>query len=397
LSSFNTIKVLKGNTLVLSGKRDVLRSGLVVFQFAVSTGLIVATLVVYQQLNFIQNRNLGYDKDQVLVIQDTHLLRGNEKTFKEQLLKDSRVINASVARQVPGQKDIDGTQAFPKDRKASDNGAEIHINIYHIDYDYLATLGIELLHGRNLSLDFPSDSSGIVINETAASEFGWTPASSVGKSIIVSGQREYRVVGVVKDFNYASVRQKIAPLVMMLRGNRGLTLVKLSPTDIKDFLKDTETKWRAFSPDAGFTYGFLDSQFSGLYFTEERTGKIFTTFAIIALLIAGLGLFALSTFSAEQRTREIGIRKVLGATASEVLFMLSRQFFALVLVAFLIAVPVIAWTMNQWLEDFAYRINITWWPFFVACIVSIAIAFVSICFQTFRAAVANPVNSLRSE
>ncbi len=397
LSSFNTIRVLKGNTLVLSGNKDVLRSGLVVFQFAVSTSLIVATLIVYQQLNFIQNKNLGYNKDQVVVIQETHMLRGNEKNFKEQLLKDSRVINASIAKQIPGQKDIDGTQAYPKDKKEIDNSVEIHINIYHVDYDFLSTLGIELVQGRNLSLDFPSDSSGIVINETAAREFGWPVESSVGKSIIVSGQVEYHVVGVVKDFNYASVRQKIAPLVMMLSRNRGLTLVKLNPTDIKEFLKDAETKWTAFSPDAAFSYEFLDSQFSAMYFAEERTGKIFTTFAIIALVIAGLGLFALSTFSAEQRTREIGIRKVLGATASEVLFMLSKQFFFLVLIAFAIAVPIITWTMNQWLEDFAYRISISWWTFLLACVVSIGIAFISICFQILKAAVANPVNSLRWE
>ncbi|MFM9839504.1 MAG: ABC transporter permease, partial [Cyclobacteriaceae bacterium] len=395
LSSFNTIKVLKGNTLASSGKREMLRSGLVVFQFAISTAFIVATLVVYQQLNFIQNKNLGYDKDQVLVIHDTHLLKGNEKTFKEQLLKDSRVTRASIANQIPGQNQSDGTQAFPKD-KENESNMGMHIDIYHIDYDYLATLGMKLIHGRNLSQDFPSDSSGILINEAGAVEFGWTPESSVGKSI-VARSREFHVVGVVKDFNFASLHQKVGPLVMMLSSNSGSTLVKLNPTNIKDFTKDVKKKWDAFNPDAPFSYSFLDDQFSKLYFAEERTGKIFITFAIIALMIAGLGLFALSTFSTAQRTREIGIRKVLGASAQEVLFLLSKQFLILVSIAFLISLPIVTWVMNRWLEDFAYRVDIAWWVFLVAGGVSFVIAFFSVFFQAIKAAVANPVNSLRSE
>ncbi len=394
LSSFNTIKVLKGNTSAATNRKDGLRSGLVVFQFAVSIALVVATLVVYQQLSFMQNKKLGYDNENVLVIQDTHMLRNNEKTFKEQLHKDSRVIHATVARHVPGQNEIDGTQAYPKDNDVS---GEIHINIYHVDYDYLSTLGIELAQGRNLSLDFPSDSSAIVINETAASEFGWSTGSAIGKSIITSGQHEYHVVGVVKDFNYVSVRQKIAPLVMMLSRNRGSILVKLNTTDISDFLTDAKAQWAALSPDVAFSYTFLDDQFSALYFAEERTGKIFTTFAIVALAIAALGLFGLSTFSTEQRTQEIGIRKVLGASARQVVFMLSKQFLILVLVAFFIAVPVVAWIMNQWLEDFAYRIEISWWIFVAAGALSFIIAFISVGFQTLKAAVANPVKSLRNE
>lgn len=397
LSSFNTISVLKGSTFSAAGKKDFLRSGLVVFQFAVSTALLVATLVVYQQLTFMQNKELGYNKDQVLVIQDTRSLRANEQVFKDQLMKDSRVLNASVSRHMPGDPNMNGTQAFPKDRAEDEGSAEIHINIYNVDYDYLTTLGIEMAHGRNLSRDFPSDSAAIVINETAAKEFGWTPESAPGKSIVMSGQREYHVVGVVKDFNYASVRQEIAPLVMMLRNNSGSILVKLNPTDIKDFLADTKMKWDAFNTEIPFSYSFLDEKFASLYFTEERTGKVFTTFAVIALVIAGLGLFGLSTFSAEQRTREIGIRKVLGASSRQVLLMLSKQFMFLVLIAFVIAAPIIGWAMNHWLEDFAYRISIAWWVFFAAAGISFMIAFLSMCFQAIRAAVANPVRSLKSE
>jgi putative ABC transport system permease protein len=397
LSSFNTISVLKGSTLSGNGKKDFLRSGLVVFQFAVSTALLVATLVVYQQLNFMQNKDLGYSKDQVLVINDTRSLRVNEQVFKDQLVKDSRVLSASISRHMPGDPNMNGTQAFPKDREENESSAEIHIDIYNVDYEYLTTLGIEMAHGRNLSRDFPSDSAAIVINETAAEAFGWTPESATGKSIVMSGQREYHVVGVVKDFNYTSVRQEIGPLVMMLRNNSGSILVKLNPTDIKSFLEDTKNKWAAFNTEIPFSYAFLDEKFAALYFSEERTGKVFTTFAVIALLIAGLGLFGLSTFSAEQRTREIGIRKVLGASAQQVLLMLSKQFMFLVLIAFVITAPFIGWAMNHWLEDFAYRISIAWWVFFAAAGISFMIAFLSMCFQAIRAATANPVRSLKNE
>lgn len=397
LSSFKTVTVLKGNTIFSGSRRDGLRSGLVIFQFAVSTALTIATLVVYQQLNFMQNKKLGYDKDQVLVIEDSYVLRDNEKVFKEQLQKDSRVSAVSIARQVPGQFDINGTQAYPKDKLDAENNSEIHINIYHVDYDFLSTLGIGLRVGRNLSPDFPSDSSGIVINEAAAREFGWGPDNALNKSIVVSGQTEYHVVGVVNDFNYASVRQKIAPLVMMLSRNRGLTIVKINTNDIKGFLADIKKRWESFGPEAPFTYTFLDERFGALYASEERTGRLFTTFAVIALMIAGLGLFGLSAFTAEQRTKEIGIRKVLGASASQVLLMLSRQFLILVLIAFAIAVPFVAWAMNQWLSEFAYRISLQWWVFLAAGALSVIIAFASMSFQAIRAAVADPVESLKME
>ena len=397
LSSFNILNTLKANTSSSAGKRDGLRSGLVVFQFAVSTSLIIATLVVYQQLHFMQNKKLGYEKDQVLVFQDTYILRKDETLFKDQLLKDSRVLAASVARQVPGGKSMDGTQAFPKDRKENENNAEIHIDISHVDYDYLGTLGIALKSGRNLSPAFPSDSSAVVINETAAKELGWGVDNALGKTLVTSGQNEYHVVGVVNDFNYASVREKIGAMVMMLGRNSGLTIVKINTQDIPGFLETAKKQWTAFTPDMPFSYWFLDEKFSALYRSEERTGQLFTTFAIIALVIAGLGLFGLSTYTAEQRTREIGIRKVLGASSGRILVMLSKQFMILVLVAFVIAVPLVAWAMNQWLEEFAYRITISWWVFTLAGASSFAIAFISMGFQTIRAAIANPIQSLKAE
>jgi putative ABC transport system permease protein len=397
ISSFKTISVLKGKLLQADGRRDNLRSALVIFQFGVSTALIIATLVVYRQLNFMQSKNLGYDKEQVLVIQDTYFLRKNESVFKEKLATDSRVISASVARQLPGFGNIDGTQAFPKDQAENESHAEIHIDIFHIDYAFLPTLGISLRNGRNLSPDFPSDSSGILINETAARELGWDPDKALNNSIVASGRREYHVVGVVKDFNYVSVRQKISPLVMMLSYNSGSTLVKLKTKDISSFLAEAKKQWNAFGVDAPFTYSFLDERFASLYASEERTGKVFTTFAVIAMLIAGLGLFGLTAYTAAQRTKEIGIRKVMGASVMQVLIMLSRQFLILVLISFVIAVPVVAWIMQVWLQDFAYRVDISWWIFAVAGALTLVIAFASMALQSLKAAVANPIQSLRSE
>lgn len=397
LSSFNTIQVLKGSATGTAGRKDLLRSGLVVFQFAVSSALIAATLIVYQQLNFMQNKNLGYSKDQVLVINETRALRENEKNYRDELAGDSRVVNASVSSHMPGEKSFRGTQAFAKDRAGDTQNSEIHIDIFCIDYDYLNTLAIQVAHGRNFSRDFPSDSAAVVINEAAAYEFGWTPETALDKKIITSGQTEYHVVGVVKNFNYTSPRQKVGPLVMMLRGNRGAVLVKLNAADMSDFIEHARVVWDKYNTsDVPFSYTFLDDKFRALYAAEERTGKIFMSFAALAVIIAGLGLFGLSTYSAEQRTREIGIRKVLGASSQNVLLMLSRQFMMLVLLAFVIAVPLVLWTMNHWLNDFAYRVSIGWWIFALAAGISCVIAFASMGVQVARAARANPVKSLRN-
>jgi len=332
-----------------------------------------------------------------LIINDTRVLRSSEKVFRDELVNDSRVMNASISSHMPGEINLDGAQAFAKEREGKENGTGIHIDIFHVDYDYLATLGIKIVNGRYFSQDFPSDSSAIVINETAAYELGWTPDTALEKILVRSGLTEYHVVGVVKDFNYMSPRQKVGPLVMMLGYNGGSILVKLHVTDIQSFLADTKTKWDRYNYDSAipFTFTFLDEKFGALYKDEERTSRIFTAFASIAIIIAGLGLFGLSTFSAEQRVREIGIRKVLGASAQQVLLMLSKQFMLLVLIAFAIATPLVAWGMNVWLEDFAYRIEIQWWIFAVAAAISFAIAFVSMSVQAVKAAVANPIATLK--
>ena len=394
LSSFNTIKVLKG-TPSTGARKNTLRSGLVIFQFFVSTTLIIATIIIYQQLHYMQSKKLGYDKDHVLFLSDSYLLGNNQDAFKENIIQDSRVISASIARSVPGSPNMDGTEIFPKNEKG--NGVEIHSNIYHIDYDFLRTLGIQVVQGRNLSKEFPTDTSAILINEAAVRQLGWTNVNPLGRSIVRSGQREYKVVGVVDDFHYASIKQKIAPLMMMLGRNYGGLIIKIKATNVKEYIDDLKEKWDSFHPDGTFSYTFLDEKFASLYAAEQSTGQIFTSFTFIAILIASLGLFGLAAFITEQRTREIGIRKVLGASVKQLLLLVSKDFLLLVGIAFLLSIPITWWAMNSWLQDFAYRIKINAWVFPLAGIVAVLIALLTISFQAIKASVANPVNSLRSE
>jgi putative ABC transport system permease protein len=399
LSSFNTISVLKGASSNTPAKRSGLRSGLVVFQFMVSTALIIATFVVYQQLHFMQNKKLGFNKEQVLVIQDTYGLDSNQNAFKQKLLSDSRVVNATISRDAPvGNLNMDGTQVYAKENKANENESEIHTNIFHVDYDYISTLGMKIISGRYFSKDFGGDSSAVVINEAAVRDLGWkNNETALNKIIVRSGQQEYHVVGVVQDFNYASAKQKIAPVLMMLGRNNGSIMVKIKTTEAAGFIADVKKEWNAFNARTPFAYYFLDDRFASLYAAEEKTGKIFTMFAVIAVLIASLGLFGLVAFTTEQRTKEIGIRKVLGASVNQVLVLLSKEFLFLICIAFIISIPITWWAMHSWLSNFAYRINMSWWIFLLSGIIAVAIALITVSFQAIKAALANPVKSLRTE
>ncbi len=394
LSSFNPAKVLKGSATTGS-RKNYLRSGLIVFQFFVSTALIIATIIVYGQLNYMQNKKLGYDKEQVLFLPDGRLMGQNQDAFKQQVLQDSRVVDASIARSIPGDDFMDGTEVHPVNENG--NGTEIHMNIYHVDYDYVKTLGMHMQQGRYFSKDFGSDSAAVVINEAAVKELGWSKVNPVGRTIVRSGQEAFKVVGVVTDFNYTSAKQKIAPLMMMLGRNYGGLIIKIKTNDVTGFLNDLKTKWNTFNPQGPLSYTFLDDKFAALYASELRTQQIFSAFAVIAIIIAGLGLFGLSAFVIEQRTKEIGIRKVLGASVQNVLLLVSKEFLSLVLVAFIISIPVTYWAMHKWLENYAYRINISATVFIVAGIVALLIALITISFQAIKAALANPVKSLRTE
>jgi putative ABC transport system permease protein len=401
LSSFRTIAVLKGSGGNMPAKKGGLRNALVIFQFMISTALIIGTLVVYQQLHYMQHKKLGYDKDQVLVIQDTWSLHKNQDPFKEQLLRDPRVVNVTISRDQPVDRvgtEVDGSEVYAKENKENESASEIHAFYFHVDYDYLNTLGMKMAAGRYFTKNFSGDSNAVVINESAVRDLGWTSnEAALNKTIVSSGLHQFQVIGVVRDFNYTSARQKIAPLLMMLGHNYGSIMVKVKTEDIPGFLSSAKKRWASYNVETPFSYYFLDDRFGSLYAAEQKMGKIFTLFALIAILIASLGLFGLVAFTTEQRTKEIGIRKVLGASVSQVLVLLSRKFLYLVLFAFVIAIPVTWWAMHVWLNNFAYRIMISWWVFPLAGAAALAIAGATVSFQAIRAAVANPVDSLRNE
>jgi len=397
LSSFQILHVLKGNSGTAPAKKNILQSSLVVFQFTISTALIIATFIVYQQLHFMQNKKLGYDKDQLLVLNDTYTLGNNEFAFKQQLTRDSRVVNATVSTDIPGNGNLGGTQIYAKDKAHDETNNEIHCNIYRIDGNYMSTLGISLAKGRSVSPDFPGDSSNVVINQAAVNELGWGNTDPIGKTIVRSGRKEYTVVGVVKDFNYTSARQKIAPLMMLAEHRHGNIILKVKTANLSGLLADIKNQWDSYKANGPFSYYFVDEQFSSLYASEQRTGQIFTSFAFIAVIIASLGLFGLAAFMIKLRVREIGIRKVLGASSGTITGMLSMEFLKLVFIAILISFPITWFAMYKWLQDFAYHIDIQWWVFALAGGVALLIALITISFQSIKAAIANPVKSLRSE
>lgn len=397
ISSFQPVKVLKGASAQGSGRKSMLRSSLVVFQFFVSTALIIATIIVYRQLHFMQDKKLGYNKEQILVLPDAGLLRGNQDAFKQQLLRDSRVVHASISRGAPATGVMNGTEIYGHDETTGQNSKEIHGNIYNVDYDYITTLGMQMVQGRYFSKDHPSDSFGVVINEAAVRDLGWGNTNPIGKTIVRSGQTQYKVVGVVADFHYASVKQKIAPLMLLLGRNYGGLILKIKTNDVAGFLAILKSQWSAFKPEGPLNYYFLDEKFAALYASEQKTGQIFTCFAVIAVVIASLGLFGLAAFITQQRTKEIGIRKVLGASVPQVLLLVSKEFVLLVGIACIIAIPVTWWAMNAWLQNFAYRVGIAWWVFAIAGIIAVVIAVFTISSQAVKAAIANPIDSLKSE
>jgi putative ABC transport system permease protein len=267
-----------------------------------------------------------------------------------------------------------------------------------VDYDYIKTTGMTIVAGRNLSRDFRGDSTAVVINQSAVRNLGYkNDLDALNKTIVGSGLREWKIVGVVKDFHYTSVRQKIAPLMMMLGYNRGGLMVKIGTKDVKGVINNIRNDWAGFNPQTPFSYYFLDDRFAALYSQEQKTGQIFTVFAVLAILIASLGLFGLVAYTTEQRTKEIGIRKVLGASVSQVTVLLSKNFLSLVVIAMAIAIPLTGILMNFWLRNFAYRTGIRWWIFLIAGFAAVLIALATISFRSIRAALANPVKSLRTE
>jgi len=400
LSSFQPIDVLKGK-IAKGFKSSWLRSGLVVFQFFISIILIIGTIVIYNQLDYIQSRKIGYNRDEVLVLHNAWYLDKQIHAFRNELLNIPGISNATITGDLPTNNSFDNEGWF-RDAGMDPSRAVVLTNFY-VDENYVPTLGMEIAQGRNFSKDFPSDSMGVILNEAAVKLLGfkdpfkeklYRPDFSSGS---MNGAVGYHIVGVVKDFNFSSMHQNVGPLIIQLGDNWGSIALRANTKNISSVINTIKTRWNTTSSGQPFNYTFMNDDFNKIYTAEQQTGKLSVTFAVFAIFIGCLGLFGLVTYAAEQRTKEIGVRKVLGASVSTIVAMLSKDFAKLVLIASLISFPVAWWAMHMWLQRFAFRINISWWIFVVADIIAIIIALLTISFQAIKAAVANPVKSLRTE
>jgi putative ABC transport system permease protein len=391
MSSFKPVKVLKGVFKAGSGGVS-FRKVLVVAQFAISIILIVATTVVFQQLRFIQQKSLGFNKDHILTTAYNNDGLGKQyESFRNEMLKIPGVTDAGRSSRIPSGRLLDEQGA-----SVMQNGVlqqvKIDLKCLSTDYGFIPTYGMQLAAGRNFSRDFATDTASYIINETAVKMLGWgSPDNAVGKDMVYGGTKG-KVVGVVKDFHFESLHQAIVPMIFYIPsgGNYHRLSLKIGGNNIPATIAAIGSTWHRYLPDIPFDYSFLDQKFQQLYNTEQQQGSLFTIFSCIAIFIACLGLFGLSAFTITQRVKEIGVRKVLGASVS-------KDFMKLVLVAAVFAFPIAWYLMNKWLLDFASRISISWWIFVFAGIIALIIAFVTISFQSIKAANANPVKSLRSE
>lgn len=393
LSSFKPIEVLKGR-FATSNKGTFLRKGLVIAQFAISTALIIGTIIVYTQMSYMRNRELGFNKEQVLIIETQ-----KEKKRDALLQSISRLPNvkaASLSGSVPGS---GHPGAYSEVENIKGDLQITNLDLYFVDFDYIPLYNIKMVAGRAFNREFKTDSNeAMIVNEATTRLLGYhTPDQAVGKRFKQWGH-EGKIIGVIKDFHYKSLQTPIKPLSIRMEWNSfSMLSIKLNPANVPKTIASIEKEFKTLIPNRPFSYYFLDEFFDRQYRNEERFGRLFMNFAILAIFISCLGLLGLASYSTMQRTREIGIRKVMGASVSNIINLLSRDFLKLVIMSFFIAVPVAWYFMHKWLSDFAYRISISWWVFVLAGLLAIMIAVITISIQAFRAAVANPVKSLRTE
>ncbi len=399
LSKFRPVEVLKGK-LNLGMKSGGIRSTLVVLQFSVSIIMIVGTAIIFDQLSYIQNKKLGFNKDQVIMVHDAWLMGDKIDAYKTEALRDTRVLSGTVASFLPVQTTNNNNLWFTGQNAGTGNSHVFHN--YRIDHDYMETLGLEMADGRNFSRDFPNDTANAILNESAVQQFGFE--EPIGEYISTFGGSQqnpvsvtYKVVGIVQNFHFTSLRDKIEPLVFTLGERRGYISFKTEAQNIDATIDFLRNKWDEFAPGQPFEYSFLDERFDDLYTSEQRIGDIATFFAVLSIFIACLGLYGLASFTAEQRTKEIGIRKVLGASITSIIGLLSKEFLKLVGIAFVVAAPLSYYFMNEWLSDFEYRTQLKLSTFAIAGLVSFAIAWLTMSSQSYLAARINPARSLKDE
>ncbi|GAB3175453.1 ABC transporter permease [Telluribacter humicola] len=400
LSLFNPALVLKGKfTNTLSAVA--LRRSLVVFQFVVSVGLVLATFVIQEQMKYLRTTSLGFTQDQQIAIP----FRSDESrqaytAFRNEVLASNQVVAAGGAQSYPGI--FNGSDlVMHRPDQSQEQGHDIKIN--RVDYEYMQTMGFELKQGRMFSREFPGDTNDrMVVNEALLKEFQIPADKAIGQRLSFDWggvSYPFEIVGVVKDFHYENLHQTIQPYAFLLNNGASINylIVHVNTDNMQQVLGFMEQKWKALRPDEPFEYTFLNEDFQKNYQAEARTSRIVSYFTLISILISCLGLFGLAAFAAQQRTKEIGVRKVMGASVSSIVLLLSKDFLKLVLIAIVIASPIAWYAMNQWLSDFAYKIDIPWWVFVVSGALAVVIAFITISYQSIKAALMNPVKSLRSE
>ena len=404
LSNFKPLEVLRGK-FASTGKGTFLRNSLVVFQFAISAFLIIATIVVYNQLEYIQNKELGFNKEHLVTLTGAFGMTAQQsETFKDRVEALPGVSAVSGCNTQPGDNYF-GISFRPKGANEMTTGSGMVI-----DDGYVECMDMEIVAGRSFSDEF-MDTLSVIVNEAAVKEMGITD-DPIGKQLesntpFLNPNPEepitYTIVGVVKDFHFQTLHQVISPLYMVHNqsgngnGVDNLITVRMKPPDFQGTINEIGALWQTVLPDQPFNYDFMDRDWELLYQNEMDSRRVLSVFAIVAIFIACMGLLGLAAYITQQRTKEIGIRKVLGATTENIVTLLSKDFLKLVAIALIFASPLAWWLGKQWLQDFAYRIEIQWWMFLVAGVLAVAIAFFTVSFQSIRAALANPINSLRDE
>jgi len=392
LSSFNPVKVLK-SAIKLDSGTTLFRKGLVVFQFVLSVILIIGTIIVSRQVNFIQSINLGYDKENLVYVPLEGDLGSKYEVFRGEALKMPGIQSLTRISSTPT--NIQQSDASI-DWVGSDPNLNMQFNYAYAGYDFVPTMKLKLVSGRDFSRDFPSDSTGFMINEAALKIIGY--ANPIGKNLAFRGIQG-KIIGVLKDFHFSSLHEQIKPLIVPFnaRETNGFALIRTQPGKTKEAIASLENIYKQLNPNFQFTYSFSDEEYNKLYNNEQIISKLSDAFAFLAIFISCLGLLGLAMFMAEQRIKEIGIRKVLGANVASLFVLLSSEFLLLVIIALLIASPIVWYVMNKWLQNFAYKAPVQIWMFIMAGGLVVLIAMATVSFQAIKAALVNPIKSLRSE
>jgi len=398
MSRFKPVQVLKGgNSITTAG--GTVRNSLVVFQFAISVFLIVSTLTVFQQLRYMKNKDIGYAKDQVLIINDTYAAGKQVQSFKEEVQKLGQVKNVSLSGFLPTPSYRNSSSFFKEGAMEQEN--TINMQNWDVDHDYISTLDMEIIAGRDFNPSFAADSTATILNESAVAILGMKPEEALGVRISnemgLENPKFYKIIGVIKNFHFESLRNEISSLSLYLDRSTGSMAVKLAAGDFSNTIANIENIWKEVAPGQPFNYEFLEDSFNKTYEAEKRLGHVFVIFTILSILIACLGLFGLAAFNAQKRTKEIGVRKVMGASVSQITYELTLDFLKLVGIAILISIPIGWYAMSKWLEDFSYRIDMSIGTFIVAALLAIIISILTVGYQSIKAAIVNPIKSLRTE